>query len=343
MNTCVQSYTFARPHPQQESCSFVPLFKDTADNWAKLSRHVSNSSLMEQYSEKLDYSQLSANPHAVGFLEKHHPHLINWTFMSLNHKAIHLLAQNTEKIDWDRLSANKRALSLLQQFPEKINWTIFCAVAAKENMKFIEENLDKVDWESLSGNSEAMQILLKNREKIHWDVLSHNKSAARFLLHNPCRIHWDNLSENTSNSTSLLTLFGENIEKLNFARLSSNPSNRAIDILFQHPEKIVWQRFCCNTNPRALAKLKEILSKQSAFFEPVDIPNCPIVMTRGLHLRVYWNELSSNPAALSLLQTFSHEIVFSNLLCNPNPLAYLLAFKNTIHIVNDIEPKKTKY
>jgi hypothetical protein len=70
------------------------------------------------------------------------------------------------------------------------------------------------------------------------------------------------------------------------------------------------------------------LTKEPAFFEPVENPNCPIAMTRGLHLHIHWKELSRNPSAVALLQRYPDDIDFSSLLSNSSPFAYLLAFEN---------------
>jgi hypothetical protein len=312
---------------QQENFRVVAKFADTPDNWRKLSRYISDVTMMEQLKDKLDFEQLSYNPHAVPFLEKY-PEKIDWFALSSNRKAIHLLCENIEKIDWVQLSGNTNATVILAQHPEKIFWSAFCSHSVKANIQIISQHLQSVDWDTLSSNAEAMEILLKNRDKINWDSLSRNKAAVRFLRDNPKRINWNLISLNQSNSQSMLDLFRENSEKLNYAHLSSNPSDRAVDFLLSNPERIVWKSFCSNTNPRAISKIYNSLTKNPAFFEPVDNPNCPIAMTRGLHLNIHWKELSRNPSAVSLLEKYPDDIDLSGLLSNSSPFAYILAFEN---------------
>jgi hypothetical protein len=82
---------------------------------------------------------------------------INWSWMSGNPSAIHLLEANPDKIYWPILSENKNAVSIL------------------------ETNLDKVDWNLLSGNPSAIHILETNLDKVKWIVLSMNPGAIRML------------------------------------------------------------------------------------------------------------------------------------------------------------------
>ena len=49
---------------------------------------------------------------------------LNYDNLSLNHKALHLLEQNTDKINWKKLSQNPNAIHLLEQNPDKIDWYI---------------------------------------------------------------------------------------------------------------------------------------------------------------------------------------------------------------------------
>ena len=50
---------------------------------------------------------------------------INWSNLSRNPNAIHLLEQNIDKIDWYNLSENPNAIHLLEQNMDKIDWTWF--------------------------------------------------------------------------------------------------------------------------------------------------------------------------------------------------------------------------
>ena len=71
--------------------------------------------------DKIDWTSLSRNPNAIHLLEKNIDK-INWFYLSLNPNAIHLLEQNVDKIHWHNLSLNPNAIHLLEQNIDKINW-----------------------------------------------------------------------------------------------------------------------------------------------------------------------------------------------------------------------------
>ena len=56
--------------------------------------------------DKISWSMLSLNPHALDLLEKNIDK-IDWICLSSNPNAIHLLEKNVDKIDWYNLSRNQ--------------------------------------------------------------------------------------------------------------------------------------------------------------------------------------------------------------------------------------------
>ena len=83
---------------------------------------------------------------------------VNWSHLSGNPNAIHLLENNLDKVDWYMLSGNSNAIHLL------------------------ENNLDKVDWYMLSGNSNAIHLLENNLDKVDWNTLPSNNPNAHLLF-----------------------------------------------------------------------------------------------------------------------------------------------------------------
>jgi len=65
----------------------------------------SSHSYLEKNPDKIDWSQLSGNPAAIHILEQN-TDKINWSQLSRNPAAIHILEQNTDKINWSQLSTN---------------------------------------------------------------------------------------------------------------------------------------------------------------------------------------------------------------------------------------------
>jgi len=97
---------------------------------------------------------------------------INWSCMSANPNAIHLLEANSAKINWMWMSGNPNAIHLLEATPDKIFWPILSE--NKNAVSILETNLDKVDWNLLSGNPSAIHILEKNLDKVEWAGISLN-------------------------------------------------------------------------------------------------------------------------------------------------------------------------
>jgi hypothetical protein len=146
--------------------------------------------------DKLEKDTLSSNINAIDFLIES-PHLISWSNLSGNPKAIQLLEEKYKeenklskeelasmprdnKIDWRTLSGNPEATELIK------------AKYSKEMLSPEETAalplFDKLDWRVLSSNPCAMDILKlpENRFKIDWVQLSNNYNPeAEVLLRAP--------------------------------------------------------------------------------------------------------------------------------------------------------------
>jgi hypothetical protein len=84
---------------------------------------------------------------------------VNWSQLSDNSSAIHILEKNLDKIDWRRLSENPAAIHLL------------------------EANRDKIDWEYLSSNPEILEY--------DYEKMKETRPFTEELMAN--RFHPDNL------------------------------------------------------------------------------------------------------------------------------------------------------
>ena len=101
----------------------------------------------------------------------------------------------------------------------------------------MEQNLDKINWKLLSSNPNAINLLSANLDKIDWEELSNNKNAIQLLkekienekklsvnVYNKLKkfqkINWNFLSGNQG----AIKLLEENIDKIDWKRLSKNPS-----------------------------------------------------------------------------------------------------------------------
>ena len=77
-----------------------------------------------------------------------------------------------DKVNWSALSANPNAVHLLEKNMDKINWIYFSE--NPNGMHLLEKNIDKINWNLLPKNPNAMHLLEKNMDKIDWHYLLRN-------------------------------------------------------------------------------------------------------------------------------------------------------------------------
>jgi hypothetical protein len=117
------------------------------------------------------WNWLSSNTGAVELLKKKYYYYIDWSQLSKNPEAIHLLKRNIDKIDWSNLSGNKNAIDILLQHPSKIDWRAFSRNTNSIAIKMLEENPDKIDWGNLTRNPAAIHLLEANPDKVSWSII----------------------------------------------------------------------------------------------------------------------------------------------------------------------------
>jgi len=116
----------------------------------------------------------------------------------------------------------------------------------------------------------------------------------------PKKLDWASLSSNPNDGA--IELLKANPSKINWENLSSNPNDGAIELLKANPSKIVWHFLSENINPEAIKLLK-------ANPNEIDIgklssnPNPEAIELLKSNLdEIYWPFLSANPAAIELLK-----------------------------------------
>ncbi len=207
------------------------------------------------------------------------------------------------KLDWSYLSSNIRGLYLLEQ------------------------NKNKINWESLSKNESAIYLLEKNQDKIVWDKLASNRSAMTLLkrridYEKKCKKSVFNYFTTTNQiytdtsmfcvflslNRSAIPLLEENPDKINWHYLSVNES--AIDLLEKNYDKIDWEQICKNRGANRIFD-KLLLSKEELkkFINGMRPSN--------------WDDLSSNPSAMSILEKYPNKICWDCFSENPSAIHLL--------------------
>ena len=154
--------------------------------------------------DKLEKDTLSSNPNAIDFLIEN-PHLINWSNLSGNPKAIQLLEA---------------------KYKEE-------AMLSKEELASVPRD-NKIDWRALSGNPEAAEIIKAQFKKEQLSV--EDPTVLTTFTH----LDWRVLSSNPC-AMDILSMY-ENRYKIDWVQLSRNPNPEA-EVLLRAPENIqsvVW-------------------------------------------------------------------------------------------------------
>ena len=117
------------------------------------------------------------------------------------------------------------------------------------------------------------------------------------------------------------------INKLDWAGLSSNPHPKAIELLQrddlenprQGPYEIYWDILC--KNPGAIALIKQNPDKINWYL--LSSNPCAIELLEENPDKIDWDELSLNPAAIQLLKQNQDKINWNMLSTNPNAIKLL--------------------
>jgi hypothetical protein len=269
------------------------------------SHHPAAIAILEKHldSSQIDWTYLSRNPAAIHIIEQNLDK-VDWEHLSTNHAAIHILSKNLDRIDWTRLSGNVAAISLLEQHIERINW--HCLSSNVVAISLLEKHIDKIDWSALSENENALPLLLDNPEKINWNLLSLNPSALTVLRQNEDKINWWNLVCCNPNDARYPML-----EK--YWIKTKDQITRQDQILDQN----TWWMICRNPKAIRFIEKHEHLANWQALST-----NCAAIhlIEKNVDGRVDWDTLSYNPAALHLLEKNQDRIHWRNLTTNPTVL-----------------------
>ena len=112
---------------------------------------MSNTLEQEQEFTSQKWTDISGDPDCIYFIENHlyntpdHLQKIDWTALSANFEAVHILENNMHKIDWVQFSTNCGAIHILSQNIEKIHWPSLCKNSAAKQL--LKANPTK--WNSL--------------------------------------------------------------------------------------------------------------------------------------------------------------------------------------------------
>lgn len=222
---------------------------------------------------------------------------------------INFLCQNISPFAMDLLE-KKFLDKMINNSQYKEAWNYLSKNPSDKAIKILEKNMNKINFYELSKNTnpKAIHILKNNMDKnIGWSMINANSSpeAIDLLKQNPNKIWMSCLCRNKSPLVPLLLeLVPDFANSLNYFFLSFNNSDWAIDLLEKELQKeiplINISDLSQNCSRRAVNILKKNLDK------------------------INWAHLSTNSAALDLLEKNKEMIDFSGLLLNESPFTIKL-------------------
>ena len=119
--------------------------------------------------DKIDWSHLSSNPAAIHLLEANQ-YKIDWFWLSQNPAAIHLLETNQDKINWCLLSQNPAAIHLLEANQDKINWYWLSRNPAIFELDYQAMSIER----SALINDELIAVALRPERVARWHDSRHD-------------------------------------------------------------------------------------------------------------------------------------------------------------------------
>ncbi len=171
-----------------------------------------------------------------------------------------------------------------------------------------KEGIDIVDWDSLSMNSadDVVDYLLDNQniDKINWATFSQNTNdrAIKYLIEHPDNIDWASLSMNSN--PLAVDLLKKNKNKIHYSLLSLNKSKEATELL----EKYMIKKFDTKEDNHQVNHLDYWMNPQlkNKTKHPKNIRE------------FYWDIISSNPYAISILKRYPNNISLMHACTNKN-------------------------
>ena len=252
-----------------------------------------------------DWKLLSANPNAICFLDDNY----YIKYQQKNNKDKIIYNKKQIKIDWEGLSSNPKAIHILEQ------------------------NLDKVCWKNLSGNPNAIHILEKNLNKVSLDKLAENPNAIHIFEANIDKI--DNIRRNANTWCSLLSNPGiidfleKNQNQIYYSewlKISCNSNPKAIKMIENNLDKINWPRL--SGNPNAIHILEA--NQDKICWDYLSLNPNAIHLLEANPYKIFWPYLSQNPNGIHLLEANPDKIDWHYLIYNPNAVHLLKANREKI-------------
>jgi hypothetical protein len=203
----------------------------------------------------------------------------------------------------------------------------FSEISTDDAIDLMLEKPELIDFEYLMVNTNPrIRLLMEGRtyfSQEEWKYMSSscNSYIMEFLEQNLDNIDWERLSFNKYEGA--IRILKNNPDRINWKILMRNTS--AIEIFKVHTDKIIWNSFEFCANPDAIELIEKMVKKK---WEKINFnalstnPNAIHILSKHMD-KVKWKNLSQNPNAISILMENPDMISFSDFLTNPNAIPYI--------------------
>lgn len=242
---------------------------------------------------------------------------IDYSMLSSNPAAIHMLEAEPELIDWDQLCFNPMAGALIIKYQYMIRDDNWWALSANPSVvELLKEYPDKICWNNLALNTNPKAVTLIE-SYIGWDP--NLKKASH-----PYRIDWFHLSSNP-NAAHLLQAYTNMID---YYRLATNPNEHAIKLLKQYINErngiSINILRALSLNPKAIDMIERFMNlMDETCWANLSYNEMAIHILETNQDKIDWKALSTNPAAIELLQDNISKVSWTDLHDNPRGMQIL--------------------
>ena len=211
------------------------------------------------------------------------------------------------------LSKNPNAINYLKNKPTLIDWKM---LSTNPNaIHILETDLANVDWRMLSKNPNAIHILELNQSCIKWKYLSENPNGIHLLISNRDKINYKYLSRNPK-VLDILTILNLSLDNIDWKEFVSNPA--ITQILTEHNLPLYKHKIETGTEEEIEKNWFNLSSNPAAIKLLESSAYIKYVHRKGIIL---------NPAAINLLM--SNQSIFDEQYLSYNPSAFCLFSSET--------------
>jgi hypothetical protein len=155
-------------HQKELSIDFIK--KWSVDlNWSILSRMITDESMVNEFSDFIEWESLPVKKYSNDFIERWSDRL-DWNKISLlDDLSEEFIEKWEDKINWNYISCNRieYTSNFLQKYKDKLDWNVVqILIDINDHSSMIEDLIDKIDLNRINLENVSDDILEKYKDRI---------------------------------------------------------------------------------------------------------------------------------------------------------------------------------